>query len=174
MSDSLWPHGQSPWDFSGKNTGVGCHFLLQEIFPTQGLKPGLPHCRLMLYHLSHQGSHKKKTIILIIFRKDSWSYTELLEALTCVPGGAGQAVCKPVCRERSALDISLSSRLQCLKQLVFQVGQLLISSPGTATFISTKSVWVEIRCLSSSCTSFSSRKKLRTAVTSSCEPPVGA
>ena len=45
-----------PWDSLGKNTGVGCHFLLQEIFPTQGLNPGLPHCRQMLYHLSHQGS----------------------------------------------------------------------------------------------------------------------
>ena len=39
--------------FPGKNTGVGCHFLLQEIFPTQGLNPGLPHCRQTLYHLSH-------------------------------------------------------------------------------------------------------------------------
>ena len=37
------------WDFPGKNTGVGCHFLLQEIFLTQGLNPGLPHCRKMLY-----------------------------------------------------------------------------------------------------------------------------
>ena len=37
-----------PWDFPGKNTGVGCHFLLQGIFPTQGLNPGLPHCRQML------------------------------------------------------------------------------------------------------------------------------
>ena len=36
--------------------GVGCHFLLQEIFLTQGLNPGLPHCRQTLYHLSHQGS----------------------------------------------------------------------------------------------------------------------
>ena len=45
-----------PWDFPGKNTGVGSHFLLQEIFPTQGLNPGLPHCRQTLYHLSHQGS----------------------------------------------------------------------------------------------------------------------
>jgi len=44
-----------PWDFSGKNTGVGCHFLLQEIFLTEGLNPGLPHCRQMLYRLSHQG-----------------------------------------------------------------------------------------------------------------------
>ena len=34
-----------PWDSSGKNTGVGCHFLLQGIFPTQGSNPGLPHCR---------------------------------------------------------------------------------------------------------------------------------
>ena len=44
------------WDFPGKNTGVGRHFLLQEIFPTQGLNLGLPHCGQMLYHLSHQGS----------------------------------------------------------------------------------------------------------------------
>ena len=39
--------------FSRQNTGVGCHFLLQEIFLTQGLNPGLPHCRQILYHLSH-------------------------------------------------------------------------------------------------------------------------
>ena len=31
-----------PWDFPGKGTGVGCHFLLQGIFPTQGSNPGLP------------------------------------------------------------------------------------------------------------------------------------
>ena len=34
-----------PWDFPGKSTGVGCHFLLQEIFLTQGSNPGLSHCR---------------------------------------------------------------------------------------------------------------------------------
>ena len=45
-----------PWDFQGKSTGVGCHFLLQGIFPTQGLNPGLSHCRQTLYHLSHQES----------------------------------------------------------------------------------------------------------------------
>ena len=54
MSDSLRPHGLQPtrllrpWDFPGKSTGVGCHFLLQGIFPTQGSNPGLPHCRQML------------------------------------------------------------------------------------------------------------------------------
>ena len=42
--------------FPGKNIGVGCHFLLQGIFQTQGLNLGLPHCRQMLYLLSHQGS----------------------------------------------------------------------------------------------------------------------
>ena len=51
MSDPLWPLGRqptrllSPWNSPGKNTGVGCHFLLQGIFPTQGSNPGLLHCR---------------------------------------------------------------------------------------------------------------------------------
>ena len=40
----------------GKNTGVGCHALLQGIFPTQELNPGLPHCRRIFYCLNHQGS----------------------------------------------------------------------------------------------------------------------
>ena len=57
MSDSLWPHGlYSPWNFPGQNTGVGSHSLLQGILPTQGLNPGLLHCGLILYHLSHHGS----------------------------------------------------------------------------------------------------------------------
>ena len=51
-------HGIPP----GKNTGVGCHFLLQGIFPTQGLNPGLWHCRQILYQLSHQGSLVAKAI----------------------------------------------------------------------------------------------------------------
>ena len=41
-------------DSPGKNTGVGCHALLQGIFPIQGSNPGLPHCRWILYHLSNQ------------------------------------------------------------------------------------------------------------------------
>ena len=59
---TLRPHGLQPsrlfhpWDFPDKNTGVGCHFLFQELFPTQGLNLDLPHCRQTLYRLSHQGS----------------------------------------------------------------------------------------------------------------------
>ena len=51
VSDSLQSHGLypikllCPWDFPGKNTGVGCHVLLQGIFPTQGSNSGLLHCR---------------------------------------------------------------------------------------------------------------------------------
>ena len=62
VSDSLrlcglWPARLlCPWDFPSKNTGVGCHFLLQGIFLTQG--SNLPHCRLILYCLSHQGNHR--------------------------------------------------------------------------------------------------------------------
>ena len=62
MSDSFLPHELSstrllcPWNSPGKNTGVGFHFLLQRIFPTQGSNLGLLHWRQILYLLSHKGS----------------------------------------------------------------------------------------------------------------------
>ena len=51
-------HGDSP----GKNTGMGCYALLQGNFPTQGWNPGCPHCRQILYHLSHQGGPFQKAL----------------------------------------------------------------------------------------------------------------
>ena len=45
-------HGHS----LGKSTGVGCHALLQGIFPIQGSNSGVLRCRQILYHLSRQGS----------------------------------------------------------------------------------------------------------------------
>ena len=62
VSDSMRPHRLyptrllCPWDSPGKNTGVGCHALLQGTFPTQGSNPGLSHCKQILYQLSYQGS----------------------------------------------------------------------------------------------------------------------
>ena len=62
ISDSLWSRGLSParllcpWNFPGKNTGVGCHFLLQGIFPTQRLNPHILHWQADSLPLSHQGS----------------------------------------------------------------------------------------------------------------------
>ena len=56
-----------PWNSPGKNTGVDSHSLLQGLFPTQGLKPGLLHCRWILYHLSHQGS-----ALLLVLELIAW------------------------------------------------------------------------------------------------------
>ena len=74
MSHSLWLHGLlptrllCPWNFSGKNTEVGCHFLLQGVFLTQGSNSCLLcllHCRQMFYPLSHQGSPLKDMSIIL-------------------------------------------------------------------------------------------------------------
>ena len=57
VSHSLRPHGlYSTWKYRGQNTGVGSGSLLQGIFSTQGLNPGLLHCRQILYQPSYQGS----------------------------------------------------------------------------------------------------------------------
>ena len=62
MYSSLRPHGlYSPWYSPGQNTGVGSCSLLQGIFPTQGLNPGLPHCKQILYQLTY---HRKLTNLI--------------------------------------------------------------------------------------------------------------
>ena len=53
-----------PWSSPGKNTGVGCHSLLQEIFLTQGSNLCLLLCRQILYFLSYQGSPKKGHVLM--------------------------------------------------------------------------------------------------------------
>ena len=70
LCSTFWdPVDCSPPGFSvdggspGKNAGVGCHALFQGIFPTQGLNLGLPHCRWILYHLSHQGSLQHSVLL---------------------------------------------------------------------------------------------------------------
>ena len=50
------PQAPLSMGFSRQNIGVGCHFLLQRIFPTQGSNPGLLHYRQILYQLSYQKS----------------------------------------------------------------------------------------------------------------------
>ena len=67
ISDSA-PHGLQParllcpWRFPGKNTGVGCHFLLQGILLIQGLNPHLLHRQASSLPLSYQGSPMVNTI----------------------------------------------------------------------------------------------------------------
>ena len=74
-------HGDSP----GKNTGVGCHALLQGIFPTQGLNPGLPHCRQILYHLSHQKSPRTLKWVAYPFSSGS-SRPRNQTGVSCIAG----------------------------------------------------------------------------------------
>ena len=75
-------HGDSP----GKNSGVGCHAFLQGIFPTQGLNPGLPHCRQILYHLSHQGSPRILRWVAYPFPRGT-SRLRNQTSVSCIAGG---------------------------------------------------------------------------------------
>ena len=97
MPDSLRPHGLWPtlcsWNFPGKNTGVGCHYLLQGIFQTQGSNPHLLHCRQILYHLSHRGtsvavaqSLKSCGFWVLELRFSSGAWTQLLCCMWDHPG----------------------------------------------------------------------------------------
>ena len=92
MSDSLQLHGLSParllcpWDSPGKNTGVGCYALPQSVFPTHWLNPGLPHCRQILYHLSHQENPRiLERIAHPLSRGSSWPRNRA--GVSCIAGG---------------------------------------------------------------------------------------
>ena len=71
MSDSSWSHGLQtarllcPWNSPGKNTGMGSHAFLQEIFLILGSNLGFPHFRQILYHVSHKGRPTSKGILII-------------------------------------------------------------------------------------------------------------
>ena len=72
VSDPLWPHGlYRPCNSPGQNTGVGSLSLLQRIFPTQGLNPGLPHGRQILYQLSQKGSPRILEWVVYTFSSES-------------------------------------------------------------------------------------------------------
>ena len=60
-------YGDSP----SKNTGVGCHALLQGIFLTEGSSPGLLHCKQILCHLSHQGIPRMLEWVAYPFSRES-------------------------------------------------------------------------------------------------------
>ena len=72
MSGSLWTHGLEPtsllcpWNFPGKNTGVGCHSLLQRIFPTQRLNLGLLHCRFFTVWATRKALTASAETVLIL------------------------------------------------------------------------------------------------------------
>ena len=83
MSDCLRPHGPySPWNSLGWSTGVVSLSLLQGIFPTQGSNSGLPHCRWILYQLSHREVLHKTSQSYIIL--DYFTNMSRLKSLPCI------------------------------------------------------------------------------------------
>ena len=60
-----------PWNSLGQDTGVGSFSLLQGVFPTQGLNPGLPHYGQILYQLSHKGSPRILERVAYLFSSRS-------------------------------------------------------------------------------------------------------
>ena len=75
-------HGDSP----GKNTGVGSLSLLKGIFPTQASNPGLPHCRWILYHLSHQRSPRILECVSYLFSR-GFSCPRNWPRVSCIADG---------------------------------------------------------------------------------------
>ena len=74
-----------PWDSLDQSTGVGCHALLQRVFPTQGSNPGLLHCRWILYRLSHQGSPRLlEWVAYLLSRGSSWPRNQT--GVSCIAG----------------------------------------------------------------------------------------
>ena len=87
MSNSLWSHGlYSPWDPPGQNTRVGSLSLLQGLFLTQESNPGLPHCRWILYQLSHLESPRILEWVVYPFSKGS-SRPRNRTGVSCIAGG---------------------------------------------------------------------------------------
>ena len=81
-----WKLLYSPWNSPGQNTGMGSLSLFQEIFPTQGSNPGLPHCRQILYQVSHKGSPRiLEWVAYPFFSGSSWPRSQ--PGVSCIAGG---------------------------------------------------------------------------------------
>ena len=90
-------------DSPGKNTAVGCHPLLQGIFPTQGSNPGLSHCKWILYCLSQWGSLGIPEWVAYPFSRGSfWPRNQI--GVSCVATGFFT-----ICATREALQAVTSA-----------------------------------------------------------------
>ena len=75
------------WNSPGQNTEVGSLSLLQGIFPTQGLNPGLPHCRQILYQLSHEKTWLKHYLTILFETRSYFYYSESFCCFSENPSG---------------------------------------------------------------------------------------
>jgi len=102
------PMDYNPWNSPGQNTGVGSLSLFQGIFLTQGSNPGLPHCRQILYQLSHQGKPKE------VLTSHAQTHRD-----THTRRNTHRDTCADICTHRDThvctpTDTHTHSRLQCL------------------------------------------------------------
>ena len=118
-----------PWNSLGKNIGVGCHSLLQGIFPEPGSNLGLLHYRQILYHLSHKGSPNN---ISKSFKSSSVQFSSLAQSCP--------TLCDPM--NLSTPGLPVHHQLQELTQThVHQVSDAIqpshpLSSPSPAPNLS--------------------------------------
>ena len=127
-------------DSSGKNAGVGGLALLPGIFPTQGWNPGLPHCRQILYQLTHKG---RKSL------KSKWNISKTL-GMWPPPSDPGLVAIKGV------LDgiwdirgwVKLNQKLWALgnRSTVSQISYLKTSFSLFCSIVSMAETWTQLSC----------------------------
>ena len=118
VSDSLRSCGlYSPWNSPGQNTGVGSLSLLQGIFPTQGLNPGLPYCRWILYQLSPKGSPRVLEWVAYPFSSRSF-WPRIWTGVFCIEGGffTNWAIREALCKKKKKIEEKDNSKY-ILKQM---------------------------------------------------------
>ena len=137
MSDSFHPPGLlCPWDFLGKNTGVGCHFLLQGIFPTQGLNLSLLHWQMdsLLSKPPEKSLKKTTTTVYIPYLKD-YFIAKKCHHVTM------QSCHKPsICFFFFLMESVKHSKARYTCNYLFKVIQLVSGSPRTPQYIFSLSV----------------------------------
>ena len=124
----MWPHGLQPtrllcpWNSLGKNTGVGGHFLLQRIFPTQGSNLSLLHCRW----------------ILTTEPPGKPSYTRYISSLFMIvsPIGHCRVLSSSLCYTEGPHCSSILYIVLCIRQRQYSI--LSLSSPGFTPFFLTQ------------------------------------
>ena len=122
MSNSFWPRELHltrflcPWDSLGKNTGVGCHFLLQGIFLTQGSNLYFLHCWWILYYWAYKIA--KSRVVVDGNRKRGEGETENWSSSLCPKSFAGQSKTVDLEDFWGSLEFDAwSSRFRSIKKL---------------------------------------------------------
>ena len=140
-----WTRGiYIPWNSPGQNAGVGSLSLLQEIFPTQGLNPGLLHCRQILYQLSHKGSPRILEWVACPFSRESSQPRNWTE-VSCIAGGfftnwpMTEAIALQHCKATISL-VQLLSRILLFVTLWTAARQASLSTTNSQSLLKLMSI----------------------------------